>query len=311
MLGGHLLQRLRLASPFLVRTFEPPITQIEGKRVVGFHRLGKRIVFEFENDLFLVLHLMISGRLRLHPPGAKLQKKVGLAAFDFEHASLVLTEASTQKRASLHLVSGDAALRPFDRGGLEPLQATLTQFKQRMRLENRTLKRALTDPRLMSGIGNAYSDEILHAAGLSPVKRTGSLTDDELKRLRDAMTKTLKLWTKRLRTEVGDGFPDKVTAFHEQMAVHGRYGQPCPRCGTKVQRIRYASNEVNYCPECQTQGKLLADRGLSRLLKADWPKTLEELEELVSTEKAATAQGRQAEDSATSGRRSRRKGKNV
>lgn len=287
MVKGHVLERLRLASPFVVRTFDPPIARIHGRRVVGFRRIGKRIVFEFEDELFLVLHLMISGRLRFKPAGAKLQKKVGLAAFDFEHGSLVMTEASSQKRASLHLVAGESALADFDRGGLEPLESTLAQFKQRMRSENRTLKRALTDPRLMSGIGNAYSDEILHAARLSPTKRTGSLSDDELKQLRQAMQRVLQAWTVRLRSEVGDGFPDKVTAFHEAMAVHGRYGKECPECGSLVQRVRFASNELNYCPTCQTGGKLLADRGLSRLLKGDWPKTLEELEELVESKSAA------------------------
>jgi formamidopyrimidine-DNA glycosylase len=279
--AGQRLLRLRLASPFLVRTFNPPLASLNGKRLQGCERLGKRLVFVFEDESFLVLHLMISGRLRLKPLGAVLPRKVGLAAFDFENASLMLTEASSQKRASLHLVCQRSDLEQFDRGGLEPLSATLNEFKLRMRLENRTLKRALTDPRLVSGIGNAYSDEILHAAKLSPVKRTRALTDLELKRLHTAMRRTLKLWTTRLRRQTGDEFPDKVTAFHEGMAVHGRYGQPCPICGTKVQRIRYASNEVNYCTRCQTDGKLLADRGLSRLLKEDWPKLLEELEELV------------------------------
>jgi len=279
LLEGRVLKKVRLASPFLLRTAVPPITSVEGKAVSGFRRIGKRIVWEFEDELFLVLHLMVAGRLRWKPPGEKIPHKLGLACFDFDHGSLLLTEAGTKKRASLHLVQGDDALAAHDPGGVEVLGISLSAFQERMRLENRTLKRALTDPRLLSGIGNAYSDEILHHARLSPVKLTSKLSDDELKRLHRSCQHVLKLWTQRFRDEVGDGFPEKVTAFREGMAMHGRYGQPCPECGTKVQRIKYADNETNYCPTCQTEGKLLADRGLSALLKKDWPRTLTELEE--------------------------------
>ncbi len=277
--SGEPLERARVASPFLVRTFDPPLTAVQGQRVRRVSRIGKRIVLGLDGELFLVLHLMISGRLRWHPRGVVVPRKVGLAAFDFPNGSLLLTEASTKKRASLHLVRGEAALADFDRGGIEPLKASRSEFRAAMTRENRTLKRALTDPRLVSGIGNAYSDEILFAARLSPIKLTHKLSESEHEQLFDAVTRTLNDWTERLRAEVGDGFPDKVTAFREGMAVHGRYGKPCPGCDTRVQRIRYAENEVNYCPRCQTGGKLLADRGLSRLLGADWPRSIEELEE--------------------------------
>jgi formamidopyrimidine-DNA glycosylase len=278
-LAGAVLERLRLASPFVLRTWDPPAEALHGRRLLGVERLGKRLVFGFEEDLHLVLHLMISGRLKWRERGAAIPKKLGLAAFDFPAGSVLLTEASTQKRASLHVVRGRASLEPFDRGGLEPLGASPDAFAAALRRENRTLKRALTDPTLFSGIGNAYSDEILHAARLSPVQRTHGLDDAQVEALQRATERTLLDWTARLRREVGDGFPEQVTAFHEGMAVHGRYGKPCPVCATRVQRIRYASNEVDYCPTCQTGGKLLADRGLSRLLKADWPKSLEELDE--------------------------------
>ncbi|MEZ4370408.1 MAG: DNA-formamidopyrimidine glycosylase family protein [Polyangiaceae bacterium] len=279
LLTGRALKGFRCPSPFLVRTFDPPTRELVGKRVLGFRRLGKRIVWQFEGDLWLVLHLMIAGRLRWAAPGAPIQKKLGLAAFDFEYGTLMLTEAGTKKRASLHLVRGESALAAHDRGGVEPLEIDLEQFREALLRENRTLKRALTDPRIFSGIGNAYSDEILFHAQLSPVQRTGQLKPEHIEKLFEAVGSTLELWTQRLRDEVGDGFPDRVTAFREEMAVHGRYKQPCPVCGTAVQRIRHADNEVNYCPRCQTAGKLLADRSLSRLLKADWPRSIDELED--------------------------------
>ena len=282
---GRAIERARIASPFVVRTFEPPLSELSGRRVVGVERIGKRLVLGFEQELFLVIHLMISGRLRWKERGSAVPKKVGLAAFDFPDGTLLFTEASTQKRASIHLVRGRAALEPFDRGGIEPLGATQKRFAAALRRENRTLKRALTDPRLVSGIGNAYSDEILFRAKLSPVRLTSQLDDAELERLRQATVSTLSEWIERTRQEVGEGFPDKVTAFREGMAVHGRFGQPCPVCATKVQRIRYAANESNYCPRCQTGGKLLADRGLSRLLRGDWPKNIEELEERLGHER--------------------------
>ena len=278
--GGERVEAIRLASPFLVRTYDPPIQEAHGKRITGFRRIGKRIVFELEDDQFLVLHLMIAGRLRWKEKGVKLQRKVGVAAFDFAEGSLMLTEASSKKRASLYFVQGQDALEQFDRGGLEPLTSTLAKFRSAVTRENRTLKRALTDPRILSGIGNAYSDEILFRARLSPVKRTSQLRPEELKRLHAATKKVLVEWTDRLRKDVGDGFPDKVTAFRPEMAVHGKYKEPCPMCETKVQRIRHAENEINYCPRCQTGGKLLADRSLSRLLKGDWPKSIDELEEI-------------------------------
>jgi formamidopyrimidine-DNA glycosylase len=270
---------VRLANPFLLRSVEPPIQEFEGKRILGLRRLGKRIVFCLEENLFLVLHLMIAGRLHWQKAGAKIRGKVGLAAFDFPAGSLTLTEAGSKRRASLYAVRGEAGLLRHDPGGLEVLDADLASFRAALQRENHTLKRALTDPRLFSGIGNAYSDEILHRARLSPLKRTDQLDDTEIDRLRQAACLTLKEWTDRLRTEAGDGFPEKVTAFRDGMAVHGRYRLPCPACGSPVQRIVYAENETNYCPTCQTGGKLLADRALSRLLKKDWPRSLDELEE--------------------------------
>jgi formamidopyrimidine-DNA glycosylase len=281
LVGGKVLERARLKSPFLLRSFEPPLTAVEGQRVTGFRRLGKRIVFELTDDLFLVFHLMIAGRFHLKDKGDPLAGKHMLLGLDFLSVdkTLVLTEAGSKRRASLNVVRGAENLAEFSRGGLEVLGSTLSAFQQALLLENRTLKRALTDPRLFSGIGNAYSDEILHAAKLSPVKLTQSLSDAEIARLHEATETTLTIWTERLRVEVGNGFPEKVTAFRPEMAVHGRFQQPCPVCGTQVQRISYAANELNYCPKCQTGGKLLADRGLSRLLKSDWPKSLEELEE--------------------------------
>jgi formamidopyrimidine-DNA glycosylase len=275
---GEVLERVRVASPFLVRSFDPKLSDAHGKVVRGFRRLGKRIVWELDGELFLVLHPMIAGRLRWKEPGAAVPKKIGLAAFDFARGSVILTEASKKKRASLYVVRGTAAVDEHDPGGLEPLDADLSSFRAAILRESHTLKRTLSDPRVLSGVGNAYSDEILHRAHLSPVKQTKKLTDDEIARLHGATRDVLLEARDRIRAEVGDGFPDKVTAFRPDMAVHGKYGEPCPVCGTKVQRIVRADNEVNYCPTCQTGGKLLADRSLSRLIK-DWPKTLEELEE--------------------------------
>jgi formamidopyrimidine-DNA glycosylase len=274
----HRIERIRLASPFLLRSIDPPLSAVEGKTVVALNRLGKRIVFELEGELFLVLHLMIAGRLRWKERGAKIPGKVGLLAFDFSHGTLVLTEAGTKRQASLHVVAGLEALQQHDPGGINVLEAGFLAFATALRQDNHTLKRALTDPHLFSGIGNAYSDEILHAARLSPFKQTASLTDEELRRLYEATNKTLTRWITLLQEEAGEEFPEKVTAFREGMAVHGRYGQPCPDCGGPVQRIVYAANEANYCPDCQTGGRLLADRALSRLLREDWPRTLEELE---------------------------------
>lgn len=279
LVGGQPLDRVRLASPFLLRSFDPPLAQSFGKRVLGFERLGKRIVFQLEDELFLVLHLMVAGRLKWAALAAKVPGRVGLAAFDFPAGTLLLTEASKKKRASLHLVRGRAALVEFRRGGVEPLEVDGATFREALQRENRTLKRVLTDPTLFSGIGNAYSDEILHRARLSPVQRSHHLDEGEVTRLYEATRATLSFWTDVLRRDTGEGFPEKVTAFREGFAVHGRYGMPCPDCGTAVQRIRYAENEVNYCATCQTGGKLLADRGLSRLLKSDWPRSIEELEE--------------------------------
>jgi formamidopyrimidine-DNA glycosylase len=275
---GHRIERVRLASPFLLRSIDPPLSAVEGRTIVALHRLGKRIVFELDGEVFLVLHLMIAGRLRWKEAGARIPGKVGLLAIDFSHGTLILTEAGTKRQASLFVVGGLSALEQHDPGGINVLDVDRTTFARALRQDNHTLKRALTDPHLFSGIGNAYSDEILHAAGLSPFKQTGSLSDDELNRLFSATRKTLEHWIARLREEAGDAFPEKVTAFHEGMAVHGRYGQPCPDCGGAVQRIAYAANEANYCPNCQTGGRLLADRALSRLLREDWPRTLEELE---------------------------------
>ncbi len=282
---GQPFVAIRIASPFVLRTVSPAPKELIGAKVVTVERLGKRIVLGVEGDRYIVIHLMIAGRLRWKEQGAKLPAKVGLAAFDFPHGTLVFTEASPKKRASIHVIAGRAGLADFDRGGLDIFVATDAEFADRLRGERHTVKRSLTDPTLFDGIGNAYSDEILHAAKLSPFRMTPSLTDDEIERLHRACVVTLEAWTARFRTEVGDGFPDKVTAFRPEMAVHGKYGQPCPVCGTKVQRIVYADNEANYCPTCQTEGRLLADRSLSRLLKDDWPKTLEELEERRATGK--------------------------
>jgi formamidopyrimidine-DNA glycosylase len=277
---GQPLQRVRLGSPFLLRTASPPITEAEGHRVTALRRIGKRLGIGLDNDLWLVLHLMIAGRLHWRPQGARLKGRNNLAAFDFPDGSLVLTEAGTKRRASLHVVQGEQALRAIDPGGIEVFDSDLAAFIAAMTAENRTLKRALTDPRILSGIGNAYSDEILHAARLSPIALTSKLLPEEWRRLFGATRETLRMWIDRLGSEAAQGFPQKVTAFRVGMAVHGRYGQPCPRCGEPVQRIRYADNETNYCAKCQTGGRVLADRALSRLLGADWPRTLDELEAL-------------------------------
>ena len=276
---GHQLQRLTIRGPFLLRTVEPPIDSVTGKTVREVRRLGKRILIGFEPDLWLALHLKIAGRLHWKMPGAKAPKNA-FAAFEFDSGLLWLTEAGTQHRATLHLVSGEQGLATLDAGGLDVFAADLDQFAVRLRSANHTLKRALTDPTLFSGIGNAYSDEILHRARLSPVTLTQRLSPEDIQRLREATCEVLREWLDRLRTQTGSGFPEKVTAFRPEMAAHGRYGQPCPRCGTKIQRIRYAANETNYCANCQTGGKLLADRALSRLLREDWPRSLDELEEL-------------------------------
>lgn len=283
---GSRLERVRLATPFLLRSVEPPLDAAIGRTVTGLRRIGKRIVLELgglapnlnENALFLVFHLMIAGRFKWRELGAAVPKKVGLAAFDFAGGTLLLTEAANHKRASLHVVQGESGLAAFDPGGIEPIGSSVEAFAAALQKESHTLKRALTDPHLLSGIGNAYSDEILHRARLSPFKLSRQLTLDELKRLHSATLETLLEWTDRLRSEAGDAFPEKVTAFRQGMAVHGRFGQPCPRCGTAVQRIVHGEHELNYCPNCQTEGRLLADRALSRLLKEDWPKTLEEME---------------------------------
>ena len=275
---GRVLRRVRLASPFVLRTVEPSLQSVEGRTVLALRRMGKRLIFELEGSSFLVIHLMIAGRFQWKAAGARVPGRVGLVGFDFDEGTLLLTEASSKKRASLHLVEGASALAGFERGGLELSESSLQSFSERLRAENHTLKRALTDPRILSGIGNAYSDEILHRAQLSPVTLTQRLNDEELARLHDAAISTVAEWTSRLREEVADGFPEKVTAFRPEMAVHGKYGAPCPVCGTRVQRIVHGDNETNYCPRCQTAGKLLADRSLSRLLKKDWPKTIEELE---------------------------------
>jgi len=279
-IAGAALEAVRIRSPFLLRSVDPPISTVKDKVVIEVRRLGKRIVFALEDDLFMVLHLMIAGRLKWREAGKKAAGKIDLAAFDFSTGTLLLTEAGSKRRASLHLIRGTDALAEFDRGGLEVLTASANDFAARLTSESHTVKRALTDPRLFSGIGNAYSDEILHRAKMSPVKLTRRLTGAETEALFHATRATLIEWTDRLRDEIGDGFPEKVTAFRDAMAVHGRYGQPCPVCGSPVQRIRYADNETNYCPTCQTDGKLLADRALSRLLKEDWPRSLEELEEI-------------------------------
>jgi formamidopyrimidine-DNA glycosylase len=277
---GQPVEHIRLASPFLLRTVQPSITDVEGRIVRELRRIGKRIAIGVEGDLWLVLHLMIAGRLHWRPRGAKLAGRKSLAAFDFSNGSLVLTEAGTKHRASLYLFAGEDALQSVDPGGIDVFGSNLASFREALTAENRTLKRALTDPRILSGIGNAYSDEILHAAQLSPITLTQKLKPDEWERLFAATRDTLKLWIDRLRAEAESGFPEKVTAFRKEMAVHGRYGEPCPRCGEKIQRIRYADNETNYCARCQTGGKVLADRSLSRLLRSDWPRTLDELEAL-------------------------------
>jgi formamidopyrimidine-DNA glycosylase len=277
---GQPLTQLRIASPFLLRTVQPRIEETEGHTIRALHRIGKRIVFEFDNGLWLVLHLMIAGRLHWRPLGAKLVGRNNLAAFDFPNGSLVLTEAGSKRRASLYLFANEAAAKEIDPGGIEVLTTNLEDFRTALTAENRTLKRALTDPRILSGIGNAYSDEILHAAQLSPILQTHKLTDEQWQRLHTATRDTLNLWISRLNAEAAEAFPEKVTAFRKDMAVHGRYLQPCPTCGQPIQRIRYADNETNYCAQCQTGGNVLADRSLSRLLGKDWPRTLDELEAL-------------------------------
>jgi formamidopyrimidine-DNA glycosylase len=277
---GQPLQQARLSSPFLLRTAQPPLASVEGRTVRQLRRIGKRIVIGVDGDLWLVLHLVIAGRLHWRATGAKIGGRQNLAAFDFPNGSLVLTEAGAKHRASLHVIAGEEALRELDPGGIDVLAADLDAFRAALTAENRTLKRALTDPRILSGIGNAYSDEILHAAQLSPILQTHKLTPEQWERLFAVTRQTLTFWIGRFQHQAAAAFPEKVTAFREGMAVHGRYGQPCPRCGEKVQRIRYADNETNYCAQCQTGGKLLADRSLSRLLKSDWPRTLDELEAL-------------------------------
>ena len=279
---GHVLERIQIRGPFLLRTAKPPIEAIQGHTAKELRRVGKRIALKFDNELWLVFHLMIAGRLhwvekRVTPDGRRT-----LAALDFDSGTLTLTEAGTKKRASLHVVDGDEELAKLDPGGLEVFGATLEEFRAALTASNHTLKRALTDPHMFSGIGNAYSDEILHRARLSPVKLTQRMKNDEIQRLYEAVRHSLQEWTQRLREHTGNKFPEKVTAFRDGMAAHGRYGQPCPVCGTKIQRIRYASNETNYCPHCQTEGKLLADRALSKLLREDWPRSLEEMEERLS-----------------------------
>ena len=279
-IAGHRLERALIRGPFLLRTIKPPVTSMHGKRVTEIRRLGKRIAIGFEDDLWMVIHLMIAGRLHWRDSPAKLGSRKLLAAFEFDSGTLTLTEAGTQHRARLDAAQGEEGLRELDPGGIEPLNASLDEFAKVLTSSNHTLKRMLTDPRLFSGIGNAYSDEILHRARLSPITMSTKLTGAEIARLHEATKEVLIEWVNRLRAEAAGGFPEKVTAFRDEMAVHGRYGQPCPRCGAKVQRIRYAANETNYCAPCQTGGKLLADRALSRLLREDWPRTLEELETL-------------------------------
>ena len=272
------LEAVRIASPFLLRSVDPPVSSLPGRAVTGLRRLGKRIVFGLDGEYFVILHLMIAGRLWWKRPGSPLRARRDLAAFDFPNGTLLLTEAGTKHRASLYVVRGAEALAAYDPGGIEPLEAGLAAFRAALTRENHTLKRALTDPTVFSGIGNAYSDEILHAARLSPLQLTANLADSEIARLHEATRRILTAWVEGLRAETGEGWPEKVTAFREGMAVHGRYRQPCPVCGSPVQRIRYASNEANYCARCQTGGRLLADRALSRLLKEDWPRSLEEME---------------------------------
>jgi formamidopyrimidine-DNA glycosylase len=279
-IGGERLERVRVFNPFVLRTVEPAPSAVEGREVTGLRRVGKRVVIAMEGELFIVIHLMIAGRFRWLAPGAVAPKSIALAALDFPTGTLVLTEAGTTRRASLSIVQGEAALQAMDRGGINVLEVSLDAFTERLRSENHTLKRALTDPRLFEGIGNAYSDEILHRAKLSPVALSQKLDEGAIRNLYDAIRAVMAEWTQSLRAEANGGFPEKVTAFRPGMAVHGRFGKPCPACGTAVQRIRYADNETNYCPRCQTNGKILADRSLSRLLKDDWPRTIEELERL-------------------------------
>ncbi len=276
-LVGQAITEVRISTPFLLRTVDPPLQALTGQRVKRVHRLGKRIIFSLDDDLFLVLHLMIAGRLHWFRSGMRVPK-TALATFEFPDGTLTLTEAGSKKRASLHIVRSAQALTQFERGGIEPMECSVPEFAVRLRSENHTIKRSLTDPRLFSGIGNAYSDEILHRARLSPVKLTSRLSDHEIARVHGAMQTVLREWVERMRTQANGGFPEKVTAFRPEMAVHGKFGQPCPVCGTAVQRIRYADNETNYCPRCQTEGRLLADRALSRLLKQDWPRRIEDLE---------------------------------
>jgi len=278
---GRALWRVQLVSPFVLRSVDPPLAALGGKQVRELRRIGKRIVFALDDEMFLVIHLMVAGRFKWHDKTPKLSRRLALAAIEFESGTLVLTEAGTKRRASLYAVRGEAALREIDRGGMEVLDSSRDAFVARLRSENHTLKRSLADPRLFSGIGNAYSDEILHRAKLSPLMLTSRLSDEQAARLHDATRATLAEWIERLRAETGEKFPEKVTAFRPEMAVHGKFRQPCPVCGTPVQRIRYADNETDYCPSCQTGGKLLADRGLSRLLKGDWPKSLDEMEEII------------------------------
>ena len=283
--AGETLERVRVANPFLVRSFDPPIKALEKRKVLGVRRMAKRLVFAFEGDLFMVIHLMIAGRFRWREPNAKIPGKLGLIAFDFAKGTLILTEAGTKRRASLHVVRVEEALRALDPGGIDVFTCTLQQFKEELTRERHTLKRTLTDPHLFSGIGNAYSDEILHRAKLSPVKMSTSLDDAEIERLLETTRIVLREWTERLRAEAKGDFPEKVTAFRDEMAVHGKFGKPCPVCGSPVQRIRHADNEVNYCATCQTGGKLLADRALSRLLRGDWPKSIDEMEEHIAQRK--------------------------
>lgn len=276
---GQPLVALNVHTPFLLRTFEPPLQALAAQAVRGVRRLGKRIIIALDDELFIVIHLMVAGRFKWIAANARVARNRNmLATLEFPNGTLILTEAGTKKRASLHLVQGADALRQFERGGIEPLESPVAAFAERLRSENHTVKRSLTDPRLFSGIGNAYSDEILHRARVSPVKLTSRLTDEEIASLHGATRAVLTEWVERMRAQAGDGFPEKVTAFRAEMAVHGKFGEPCPVCATRVQRIRYASNETNYCPRCQTEGKLLADRALSRLLKADWPRHIEQLE---------------------------------
>ncbi|MBL8909893.1 MAG: formamidopyrimidine-DNA glycosylase [Archangium sp.] len=286
---GKTLEKVRLGSPFVLRSVEPPLASTYGRKVIGLRRIGKRIVFELEGELFLIVHLMVAGRFQWKEANAKIPGRAGLAAFDFgpDGGTLILTEVSTRKRASIHVAQSETSLRTFDRGGMEVMNAHLDDFAARLRLENHTLKRTLTDPRLFSGIGNAYSDEILHRAKLSPVKQTKTMTGEEISRLFEATKHVLAEWLERLKAETKDGWPEKVTAFRPEMAVHGKHKQPCPVCGSPIQRIVHADNETNYCARCQTGGKLLADRSLSRLLKEDWPSTLEELEEYVASRGSA------------------------